>query len=108
VLFVVGGVMHFVKTPMYVGTMPPYLPDPRLLVQISGVCEVLGGLGLVVPGTRRWAAWGLVALLVAVWPANVQMALDHARGAGIPAWALWVRVGLQVPMIAWAWIYTRG
>ena len=106
-IFMVAGVLHFVFTPMYMRVMPPYLPAPRLLVQISGVFEFLGGLGLLYPPTRRFAAWGLVALLVAVEPANVQMALDHARWKNIPEWALWVRVPLQVPLIWWAWMIAR-
>lgn len=106
-MFVVAGILHFVLTPLYVRIMPPYLPAGRLLVQVSGVFEVLGGLGLLYPPTRRFAAWGLVALLVAVEPANVQMALDHARWRAIPEWALWLRVPLQLPLIWWAWIYTR-
>ena len=107
-LFIVAGALHFVFTPMYMKIMPPYLPSPRLLVELSGVCEMLGGFGLFVPLTRRAAAWGLVALLVAVMPANIQMAMDHLRWPSIPVWALWVRVPLQVPLIWWAWIYARG
>lgn len=105
VLFVGAGILHFVVTPAYVKTVPPYLPDPLLLVQISGVAEVLGGVGLLVPSTRRFAAWGIIALLVAVWPANIHMAMHHA--ASIPGWALWLRVPLQLPLIWWAWLYTR-
>ena len=105
--FVVAGVLHFVFTPVYVRIMPPYLPDPVVLVQVSGVAEILGGVGLMIPMTRRAAAWGLVALLLAVWPANIQMAVDHARWAGIPAWMLWARVPLQLPLMWWAWLYAR-
>jgi uncharacterized membrane protein len=106
-IFVVAGAMHFVATPVYVRIMPPLLPDPRLLVQISGVCEMLGGIGLLVPMTHRFAAWGLIALLIAVSPANVYMAMDHAHWPRIPEWALWLRVPLQIPLIAWAWLYAR-
>jgi uncharacterized membrane protein len=107
VLFVVAGTLHFVLTPAYMKIMPPWLPEPMLLVQISGAAEILGGVGLLIPATRVFAAWGLVALLIAVLPANVQMALDHARWPGIPVWALWARVPVQVPLIWWAWLYTR-
>jgi uncharacterized membrane protein len=106
-LFVAAGVLHFLFTTTYVKIVPPYLPDPVLLVQISGVAEILGGVGLLLPSTRRLAAWGLIALLVAVLPANVTMALDRVRWAAIPAWVLWARVPLQLPMIWWAWLYTR-
>ena len=107
VVFIGAGVMHFVATAAYMKIVPPMLPDPRLLVQLSGVFEVLGGVGLLVPVTQRFAAWGLVALLVAVVPANLQMAIDHARWAAIPEWALWARVPMQGLLIWWAWLYTR-
>ena len=105
VLMVVAGVLHFVYTNLYIQTMPSYLPSPLLLVQISGVAEILGGVGLLLSWTRRAAAWGLIALFLAVWPANINMALHHA--ASQPAWALWLRVPLQLPLIWWAWLYTR-
>ena len=79
-----------------------------LLVAISGACEILGGLGLLVPATRRWAAWGLVALFVAVFPANVNMAI-HRLPFGkfpVPGWALWARLPLQAVLVAWAWTLT--
>jgi len=107
VVFVVGGLLHFAFTAVYVSIVPPFLPAPVLLVQVSGVAEVLGGIGVLVPWTRRLAAWGLVALLVAITPANVYMAVEHARWAAIPAWVLWARVPLQVPLVWWAWLYTR-
>jgi uncharacterized membrane protein len=106
-IFVVAGLLHFVATPAYMKIIPPFLPDPRLLVQISGVCEVLGGIGLLVPATQKFAAWGLVALLIAVLPANTYMALNHVAWPKIPVWALWARVPLQAPLICWAWVYTR-
>jgi uncharacterized membrane protein len=106
IFFIAGGIAHFVLTPAYVRVVPPYLPWPLALVYTSGVCEVLGGLGLLYPPTRRFAAWGLVALLVAVFPANLFMAMTHAGYAG-PAWVLWVRLPLQIPLIWWAWSYTR-
>jgi uncharacterized membrane protein len=79
-----------------------------LLVWISGVAEILGGIGVLIPATRHLAAWCLIALLIAVLPANIQMALDHARWPTIPVWALWARVPLQLPLLWWAWLYTRG
>jgi len=103
-LFVGGGIGHFAITDAYMRIVPPVLPWPRMLVYLSGVCEVLGGLGLLYLPTRRWAAWGLVGLLVAVFPANVYML--HI-GYGAPAWVLWLRLPLQVPLILWAWAYTR-
>ena len=106
-LFVIAGTLHFLLTPTYVSIMPLYLPAPTLLVQISGLCEILGGLGLLYPPTRTAAAWGLVALLIAVMPANLNMALHPGQWPRIPVWILWTRLPLQLPLIGWAWIYTR-
>jgi uncharacterized membrane protein len=109
VLFLVAGALHFVIPHPYLKIMPPWLPNPRLLVQISGAAEILGGLGLLVPSTRQAAAWGLIALLIAVLPANIYMASAHLQFPGImgQSWAQWARVPLQFPLIYWAWLYTR-
>jgi uncharacterized membrane protein len=106
-LFLLAGALHFLLTPIYVSIMPPYLPHPALLVQISGVCEILGGLGLLFPLSQQAAAWGIIALLICVMPANIQMALHPELFPRIPTWALWGRIPLQLPLILWAWLYTR-
>ncbi len=82
--------------------MPPYIPAHLALVRISGACEILGGLGLFLAHTRRAAMWGLIALLVAVFPANVYMATNpiDAGAAGAPAAILWGRLFLQ-PLLIW-------
>lgn len=108
-LMVFAGLNHFRVPALYLAMMPPQLPWPEALVLISGVAEVAGGLGLLIPATRRLAAWGLVALLVAVFPANLYMAL-HELPLGSyhpPAWALWARLPLQAVLIAWALWTTR-
>ena len=103
------GVLHFVDPAPFERIVPPPLP-PRAAVALSGVFEVLGGLGLLIPRTRRAAAWGLVALYVAVFPANIYMAvegiqLDPAHPA--PAWAAWLRLPFQALFIAWAGWFAR-
>ena len=98
-LFVGAGVLHFVRPEIYLRIMPPALPAPRLLVLLSGVAEVAGGLGLLLPATRRAAGWGLLALLAAVFPANVYM-VGLAGALHIPAWVLWARLPLQ-PLLMW-------
>ena len=88
--------------------VPRWLPAPLLLVQVSGVCELAGAAGLLWPPTRRAAGWGLLALLVAVFPANVEM-LRAAHGHGAPGWqqaVLWLRLPLQ-PLLGW-WVWTAA
>lgn len=100
-LFVAAGVFHLVRPDVYLVAMPPYLPAHRGLILLSGIAEIAGGVGLWMPEGRwrRWAGWGLVALLLAVYPANVHMAM---AGVGGPAWALWARLPLQGVLVAWA------
>ena len=108
-LFVVVGVKHFRAREMFERIVPPALPRPDVLVMVSGVAEIAGGIGLLVPPLRRPAAWGLVALLIAVFPANVYMAMatDPRAKMGFPQWALWVRLPVQAVMIAWVWWVSR-
>ncbi len=105
-LFVLAGIWHFVHPATYLAIMPPQLPQPMALVYVSGVFEILGGLGLLPHRTRRLAGWGLLALLVAVFPANVYMALIHAQ-LGIPGWVAWGRLPLQLPLMWWVWRASR-
>jgi uncharacterized membrane protein len=107
-LFAAAGVNHFVNTAFYVRIMPPYLPWHRELVYVSGVAEVALGVLLLVPGCQTIAAWGLVALLVAVFPANLHMALNPELFPTFSPAVLRGRAALQVPLIAWAWWFTVG
>jgi uncharacterized membrane protein len=109
-LMIAAGTLHFARPQPYLMIMPPYLPWHLPLVYISGAAEILCGIGLLVPFTRQAAAWGLVALLIAVMPANIYMATAHLAIPGImgQSWAQWLRVPLQLPLIYWAWLYTRA
>ena len=106
-LFVLAGINHFVNAPIYVSVMPPYLPWHLELVYISGAAEITLGILLCMRRYAGWAAWGLIALCVAVFPANLHMAL-HAQlyPAIAPVW-LWLRLPAQGLLIAWAWWYAR-
>ena len=112
VLFIVAGSLHFLFPAPYLRIMPPYLPWPRFLVAFSGSCEMGLGVGMF---TRfsRWAAWGLIALLIAVFPANLHMALHPDQFAdllpGTPSARralFWARLPLQAVFIAWAYWFT--
>ena len=98
-----AGIGHFVKPDTYEKIVPPYLPNPAALVIISGVAEIAGGIGLMIPRLRRAAGWGLIALLFAVFPANIYM-VQHPGQFDIPVWILWARLPFQVVFIAWVWL----
>jgi uncharacterized membrane protein len=103
------GVLHFARADAFVQIMPPIFPAPLALVWISGVFEILGGVGVLVPRTRALAGWGLVLLYVAVFPANIYMALEPVAidGAVPDRWLVWARLPLQ-PVFMWvAWWCTR-
>jgi uncharacterized membrane protein len=105
--FVAAGANHFVRTGFYLRMMPPYVPLHLAMVQISGVAEILLGVLVLFPRLSPIAGWGLIALLIAVFPANVQMALHPETFPEFSARALWLRLPLQGVMIAWAFWYTR-
>jgi uncharacterized membrane protein len=104
--FVLAGFNHFINPAFYLKIMPPYLPWHPTLVYLSGVFEISLGLLLLIPKFTRAAAWGLVALLVAVTPANVHMAVNHGLYPGYSVTALWLRLPLQSVFMAWAYWYT--
>jgi uncharacterized membrane protein len=104
------GALHFIDPEPFVRIVPAALPGPWILVYVSGAFEIAGGVGLLIPRLRRAAAWGLIALFVAVFPANVNMALNRISlddGPPPPDWALWLRLPLQAVLIAWALWFTR-
>lgn len=103
--FSFAGVMHFVKPELYAAIVPTWLPNAPLLVLIGGVGEILGGIGVLHPRTRRLAGWGLIALLIAVFPANVHMLQLSYTNHATTLWkaALWFRLPLQLPLLWWVW-----
>ena len=105
-LFVAAGVLHFLTPGFYTRIVPPFMPWSLEAVYISGLAEIIGGLGLLVWRTRRLAGLWLIALLIAVFPANVYMAFTPDR-FGLAAWVLYARLPLQFVLIAWAWWCSR-
>jgi uncharacterized membrane protein len=107
-LFIVTGTLHFLRPSLYLSIVPPAFGHAALLVAISGAAELAGGIGLLVPATRKAAAIGLIVLLIAVWPANWYMALNAGQFAAVaPAWVIWLRIPLQLPLIWWIVLTAR-
>lgn len=103
--FVAAGANHFIFPKLYLSIMPPYLPWLPELVALSGAAEIAGGIGILLPATRRAAGWGLMALLVAIFPANIQALSSGMVSAGrtVPAWILWLRLPFQVVLLIWVY-----
>lgn len=102
--FALGGVNHFLNPRLYLSIMPPYIPWHGFWVVLTGIAEIGLGLLLLVPQAQSVAAWGLAALLVLVFPANLHMALN-AQAYAVPAALLWLRLPLQIALVAWALAY---
>jgi uncharacterized membrane protein len=103
VFFVLAGALHFLKPKPYVAIVPDALPRKRELVYVSGMAEIAGGAGVLASPTRRVAGWWLIATLVAIFPANVNMAVNADRFRSVPAPLLWLRLPVQGVLIAWVW-----
>ena len=103
VFYVGAGALHFLRPGPYLKIMPSYVPWHLVMVYVSGAAEIAGGTGLLVPPLRRAAAWGLAALLIAVFPANVNMAIDDIQVTQTPISTalLWARLPLQGLLIWW-------
>jgi uncharacterized membrane protein len=107
-LFILAGVNHFYNPDFYLRIMPPYLPWPSALHLIAGFFEFVFGVMLLIPRFQKWAAWGLIALLLAIFPANIHMAVNHHLYPEVSMVFLWIRLPLQFVPIAWAWWYTKA
>jgi len=106
-LYVLAGINHFVNPSVYKTIMPPYLPEPIFLIYLSGFFEIILGL-LLLTTFRKVAAWGIILLLIAVFPANVQMAFNYWHTGHAGLWISLVRLPLQGLLVWWAWIFTRS
>ena len=106
--FVLAGINHFINADFYLKMMPPYLPAHLFLIYLSGVFEATLGILLLIPKFTRLAAWGLIALLIAVFPANIYMAMNAEIFSEFSRTALYVRLPLQIILIAWAFWFTRS
>ena len=105
--FMGGGIAHFTSTEFFVSIMPPWIGYHREIVYISGVLEIIGALGILLPGLRQWAGNGLLLLVVCVTPANVHMWLNPELFPDVPAAFLTFRLVLQIALLALIWWCTR-
>lgn len=108
-LFLTSGALHFLRPQPFIHIVPPWLPSPRLLVYLSGLFEILGAIALQVSLLRTIAGWGLIALLVAVFPANIFMLTNHPYigEIAVSPWILWLRLPLQFALIYLVWWCSR-
>jgi uncharacterized membrane protein len=104
-VYIIAGANHFVNPRFYMKIMPPWLPYHAMLVAVSGVCEIAGALLLLPVATREVGAWFIIALLIAVFPANVQMMMNYAQRHNPYLWVTIVRLPLQAVLVWWAWRY---
>jgi uncharacterized membrane protein len=107
-LYVLGGINHFWHPAFYVHIMPDHSAHPEALVRASGVAEILGGIGLLVPATRRFSAAGTILMLIVFLDVHQFMLMHSSRFPDVPVWVLWARIPLQFALIGWAALYLRS
>lgn len=105
IFFLFGGINHFLKPEFYLQMIPPFLPFPYWINILSGLAEIFLAILLLVPTSRVWACYGLIALLIAIYPANIYMFINSLNGFvyKVPTWALALRLPFQFVFIYWAW-----
>ncbi|WP_035670368.1 hypothetical protein [Flavobacterium sp. 83] len=105
IIYFIAGLNHFKNPRLYLKIIPPYFPNPKLLNSISGLAEVLLGVTLCIPIISHYGAWGIIALLIAVFPTHLYMYTNERARMGLPKWALLLRMPLQLALILWAYQY---
>ena len=107
IAFIFAGINHFINTDFYLSIMPPYLPWHLAAVYLSGIIEIILGIMLLIPKTQKLAAWGIILLLIAVFPANIYMAMNVEKFPQFSPTMIYLRILLQFVLIAWAFWFTR-
>lgn len=107
VLYIIAGVNHFVSPLFYKKIMPPYIPWHMKIIFASGVIEILLGILLIPKTTRRFAAWGIILLLIAIFPANINMMINYLHEKNPGLWIAILRLPLQLVLIWWAYTFTK-
>ncbi|MGN7809412.1 DoxX family protein [Flavobacterium sp. 22076] len=106
ILYILAGFNHFRNPGMYIKIIPPFFKSPKLINVVSGIAEIVLGILLMFSLTTQYAAWGIIALLIAIFPANLYMFQNKKAGFNLPKWILFVRLPLQLVLIIWAFQYT--
>ncbi len=108
--FIFTGATHFLMSGKFMEMMPPFIPALHLMIYASGVFEILGGIGLIAPATKRPAVYGLAALLIAVFPANIYGAYNNVQLGGFMNYSFyqWLRLPLQILLIGWTLWFARA
>lgn len=107
-LYILAGINHFRVPRIYTKMIPPAFPEPKVLNIVSGLAEIVWGILLCIPQTTAYAAWGIIILLVAIFPANVYMYTNNKAAMGLPKWIRLIRLPLQLLLIYWAYLYTQA
>ena len=107
--YIAAGIPHFSNAEFYMPMMPPYLPWHLELIYLSGLFEILGGIGVIIPATRKFSGWGLIALLIAVFPANIHIVLNEVQLTAEPInpVLMWARLPFQAFFIGWIYFVTQ-
>lgn len=105
-LYLGAGINHFIFPRQYQKVVPDYFKNKKFINEASGVAEIILGIALFIPATTHLAAWGVIALLIAIFPANIYHLQQKGAGMKIPVWLLWVRIPIQFVFIAWAYWHT--
>lgn len=106
ILYILAGFNHFRNPKMYIRIIPSYFQNPNLINKLSGIAEIVLGIGLLIPITSKFSAWGIIALLIAIFPSNLYMLQNEKASFGLPKWLLILRLPLQLILIYWAYSYT--
>lgn len=105
-LYILAGFNHFRNPKMYIRIIPSYFSNPTLINKLSGLAEIVLGIGLFIPSLTKISAWGVILLLIAIFPANLNMYVNKKASFGLPKWVLLLRLPLQLALIYWAYLYT--
>lgn len=105
-IYFIAGINHFKSPKLYIKIIPPYFPNPKALNTISGIAEIVLGIALCIPQLSGVAAWGVIALLIAIFPTHLYMYFDPKASMGLPKWVLLLRMPVQFGLMFWAYQYT--